>query len=174
MVVICHLILPLPPSINFVTDTGIGCDMSSDLWSPNRLHKDRTSSNCFTNGSHLCKSTELQWLGSSIVDVSASGSYKKNCISHKLFSIKVWQKYDQIRDNFTDNMYFYVSFLWYLTPLSIIFQLYCGSQFYWWRKLEYPEKTTAGFKLTTLVVNSTDCIGSCKSNYHTITTTTKM
>jgi hypothetical protein len=29
-----------------------------------------------------------------------------------------------------------------------------------------------GFKLTTLVVISTDCIGSCKSNYHMITTTT--
>jgi hypothetical protein len=30
----------------------------------------------------------------------------------------------------------------------------------------------AGFELTTLVVIGTDCIGSCKSNYHTITTTT--
>ena len=29
-----------------------------------------------------------------------------------------------------------------------------------------------GFKLTKLVVIGTDCIGSCKSNYHTITTTT--
>ena len=27
----------------------------------------------------------------------------------------------------------------------------------------------AGFKLTTLVVIGTDCIGSCKSNYHMIT-----
>ena len=29
-----------------------------------------------------------------------------------------------------------------------------------------------GFKLTTLVVIGIDCIGSCKSNYHMITTTT--
>jgi hypothetical protein len=35
-----------------------------------------------------------------------------------------------------------------------------------------PKLPQTGFEPTTLVVIGTDCIGSCKSNYHTIMTTT--
>jgi hypothetical protein len=31
--------------------------------------------------------------------------------------------------------------LWCLTPLSAIYRLYRGDQFYWWKKPEFPDKT---------------------------------
>ena len=57
--------------------------------------------------------------------------------------------------------------LWYLTPLSTMFQLYRGGQFYWWRNIMFYLVHLV--KLTALGVMDTDCTGSCKSNYHMIT-----
>jgi len=53
--------------------------------------------------------------------------------------------------------------LWYLMPLSTIFQLYRGSQFYWWRKPEYLEKNPQPTEshsqtLSHNVVLSTPCL----------------
>ena len=81
--------------------------------------------------------------------------------------------------------------LWCVTLLSTIFQLYQWQSVLLVEETGVPGEnlpqvtdklyhimlyrvhlTSTGFNLITLVVIGIDCIGSCKSNYHTIATTT--
>jgi hypothetical protein len=101
------------------------------------------------------------------------------------------------------NILFSKLFMAFLAKVSLLFtvfnatfnniSVYRGGQVNWWRKLEYPKKTSnlpqvtdkiyhillyrvhlawVGFELTTLMVIGTDCIDSCKFNYNMITATT--
>jgi hypothetical protein len=51
--------------------------------------------------------------------------------------------------------------LWCLMPLSTLFQLNHGGQFYWWKKPEYLEKTTNLSQITDKL-----CVVLVQSRHH--------
>jgi hypothetical protein len=74
--------------------------------------------------------------------------WRQSVYSYQTCRNSVWKFF--YRNNRTKRMVVIWIFLgvWGVTPLSTTFQLCHGSLCYWWRKSEYPEKTTGLSQVT--------------------------
>ena len=92
--------------------------------------------------------------------------YRDNgCCKHVVALLLTLASYNKSNEVLSKVSYicFWIGFigLWYLMPLSSIFQLYRGCQLYWWRKPEYPDKTTDLSQITDdLMVSSKQFSGA--------------
>jgi hypothetical protein len=124
---------------------------------------------------HIVNRQPIPW---SMLPEKVIKSWKKNFVwateSEKYIILTLF--YDQNYVNLSNLNLFLSTHNWtYTTLVSCIHYVSIPlpfSQFHWtqWIRGRYTS-SWAGFELTTLVVIDTGCIGSCKSNYHKVTTT---